>query len=346
MDFPTTSHDPVDEYGDKRIFALSFPWLFPGGLGDIKDFPGSMNTWGRNMLYYKDARFTTDKIFSFFAMNYISRHRNSSSGHWFVSDFNKNCPETLEDLHNKIASGNTSFINQINYYNARVKGLSPYWQKKQQELYTWINHHVEEGNGAPMFFITLSCAEYFWADVVDLLQDRFEMAGIDASDVHPDSPSFVQIVNDYSIVIQEYFQIRTEKWLETVGKQIFGIKHYWVRYEFAPGRGQIHAHLLAIPEDQSIYHLCHEDMKQPNGKEIRARRMAEWAKDKFGLTASVEEGYDDIHIDKKTSPTCLRFQDIPTDKESTNTDTQCLLRYVQHHICSNFCLRAVQNSKR
>ncbi len=127
-----------------------------------------------------------------------------------------------------------------------------------------------------MFFITLSCAEYFWADVIDLLRERLELAGIDTSDCKPGSKKLVEIVNDYTIVIQEYFQLRTEEWLETVGKKIFGIKHYWVRYEFAPGRGQIHAHLLAIPEDQSIYRLCHEDLKQPNGKEIRARRMADW----------------------------------------------------------------------
>ena len=247
-------------------------------------------------------------------MNYISRHRNSSSGNWFVTDFNKNCPETLEELHQEIAEGNTSFVNQINYYNAWVIGSSPYWQKKRQELYTWINHHVKAGNGAPMFFITLSCAEYFWADVVDLLHDWYNVAGLDPSEIYPDSTKFVQIVNDYSVVIQEYFQIRTETWLKTVGKSIFGIKHYWVRYEFTPGRGQIHTHLLAIPNDQSIYKLCHMDMKQVNGKELRAWQLAEWAQDRFGLTASVEDGFHDIKVSKEELPTCLRFWDIPTDK--------------------------------
>jgi hypothetical protein len=85
-------------------------------------------------------------------------------------------------------------------------------------------------------------------------------------------------------VIQEYFQLRTEAWLETVGKDVFGIKHYWVRYEFAPGRGQIHAHLLAIPEDQSIYELCYNDTKEPNGKAKRAGRISACAAAKFGLT--------------------------------------------------------------
>jgi len=66
IDYPAISHEPVSEFGDKKIFAMAFPWLFPGGFGDIKDFTGSMTTWGRNMLHYEDGRFATDKMFSFF----------------------------------------------------------------------------------------------------------------------------------------------------------------------------------------------------------------------------------------------------------------------------------------
>ena len=43
VDWPAVKGQAVSEFGDKKIFALAFPWLFPGGLGDIKDFPGSMN---------------------------------------------------------------------------------------------------------------------------------------------------------------------------------------------------------------------------------------------------------------------------------------------------------------
>ena len=108
------------------------------------------------------------------------------------------------------------------------------------------------GNGPPTFFITLSCAKYFWPDVIDLLRDRLKLAHIDDKDCYKGSPKLVQIVNDHSIVIQEYFQKRTITWLETVGKEILDIKHFWVRSEFAPGRGQIHAHLLAIPNNHDI----------------------------------------------------------------------------------------------
>jgi hypothetical protein len=55
------------------------------------------------------------------------------------------------------------------YYSQRVRGSSLYWRSRWAELYSWINHHVKEGNGMPNFFITLSCAKYFWPDVLCLL---------------------------------------------------------------------------------------------------------------------------------------------------------------------------------
>ena len=271
---------PVNEYGDKKIFALAFPWLFPGGFGDPKDFPRTLGQWGSMMLFYEDARFAMDKIFCFFAINYIVRHWNSRSGQLFLDNLPTGAPDTLEELKEQILNGDTRFINQLTYFNKRVHGSNSYWIGKCSEVYSWINHHIEVGNGAPMFFITLSCAEYFWADVADLLHDRLEQAGLDPTDCKIGNPKFVQLVNDHAIVIQEYFQHRVVSWLDTVGKAIFGIKHYWVRYEFAPGRGQIHAHLLAIPEDQDIYRIAYDVHKaeEEGDSFTRATVFADWAK--------------------------------------------------------------------
>ena len=37
----------------------------------------------------------------------------------------------------------------------------------------------------------------------------------------------------------------------TVLKDALGIEHYWGRAEFAPGRGQIHLHMLGIAKDMA-----------------------------------------------------------------------------------------------
>ena len=346
VDWPAVAGVPVSEYGDTRIFALAFPWLFPGGEGDVKEAEeGQEAAWGKRMLYYEDGRFASDKVFSFFAMNYIVRHRNSSSGRWFVDSFQNNCPETLEELAKEIEGGNTSFINSLTYYSKRIKGSTSYWLQKRSELYSWINHHVEAGHGAPLFFMTLSCAEHFWPDVSALLKERLDIAGLDSSECFVGSPKMPQLVNDYAIVIQEYFQERVKTWLETVGKDVFGIEHYWVRYEFAPGRGQIHAHLLAITKDQTIQELCYAEKKSNAGEEAQATLLADWASKAFGLTASVENGFDDLNINKNNTPVRVRFTDVCKTAEERHDDIQKLMKHVQVHQCSDFCLRKAKEKR-
>ena len=294
--------------------------------------------WGKMLSRYEDSRFVTDKIFGFFALNYITRHRNASKGHWFVNKFHTHGPRTLEDLKKQIQDGDLSYVNSLNYQNRTIKGSSPFWFKKKMELYTWINYHIEQGNGAPMFFITLSCAEHMWEDIIRLIRERVVAAGEDESECHGSSSRLSQYLNDYSIVVQEYFQERVKSWLKTVGHTVFGIKHYWIRYEFAPGRGQIHAHLLAISNDQSIYTACHKDLtNKSHGNQMRATRLSEWAAAKFGLTASVNPGFDDIDVSHRNTPMHKRHGDIA--KEDQTDDIQQLLAHVQNHQCNGFCMR-------
>ena len=80
-------------------------------------------------------------------------------------------------------------------------------------MYTWINHHIEAGHGPPNCFITLSCAEYLWPDIRHLIEQRLEMAGLDVPNL---DKSFVQLVNDYTLIVQEYLTSasRTEGQME------------------------------------------------------------------------------------------------------------------------------------
>ena len=137
-----------------------------------------------------------------------------------------------------------------------------------------------------------------------------------------------------------------EIWLATVGKRIFNINHYWVRFEFAPGRGQIHAHLLAITSDQSIYKLCHGARKGTNGEAKRAEYLAEWASRKFGLTASVKKEFESVMVDSENNPVRVRFTDIQQSEKSYQQDVMGLMKFCQVHECSGFCMKDAQDDKR
>ena len=112
----------------------------------------------------------------------------------------------------------------------------------------------------------------------------------------------MKIMNEHASIVQSYFQKRVVNWMETVGKKIFGIDHYWIRYEFAPSRGQIHAHFLAICRDKQVLHDMHHFRKDVKKQ---AKLLVEYAEKKIGLTKNIQEPPDPNakmrEINRKTS---------------------------------------------
>ena len=59
IEFPYVSEEPVDKCDEtKRIFCKAFPWLFPGGVGDINSMhlePIELDEWIKHLLLYVDG---------------------------------------------------------------------------------------------------------------------------------------------------------------------------------------------------------------------------------------------------------------------------------------------------
>ena len=343
IDFPYVDPMPQSENSEQtRIFARGFPWLFPGGVGDISDKSNCSvrdKEWLNRLLHYDDGRFATDKQFCFYALNYLARKQNQSHGGYFINDFYKEGPKTLEELKKQIQEGNTEWINRITYFSKTVKGSTAFWRHKRKQLFSWINHHIKENHGPPTLFMTFSCAEYRWPDLKRLIKERMTLAGEDTSDF---DKNYKKHVNDYTIVTQEYFQLRLKIWLETVGKQLFKIEHYWLRFEFAPSRGQIHAHMLAIIDKTYInqmFELMHEcTMEQ------KAELLSMWIRHSFKMTASI-----DTEQLKNKEAAHDKGDDHPSDKLYTETinnpklDETNLQNSLQMHFCSKYCLKKKRN---
>ena len=166
------------------------------------------------------------------------------------------------------------------------------------------------------------------------------LAGDKFEECYLGSPQLSRILNDYAIVVQEYFQKRVDIWINSVGRAIFGIEHWWGRFEFTPGRGQIHIHFIAIRKDQSILRLCYQDLKnKEKGKQMRDNRLAEWASSHFGLTAIVDDGFDQLNIEHKDSPCSTLLSDYISSPQLLHDDQQRLMKYCQVHECNSFCLQ-------
>ena len=306
--FLQQSYEAISEYDSSvRIFVNAFPHLFPGGIADVREGDRKVNVtsskWSKHMILHADGRFARDHVFCFFAHNYSLRQRNIEAGSFFINSHIKDPPRSLEELQESIRHGDSSFVNKMVYYVKRIRGSDAYWRYKRAELYNWIHYHIGEGHGAPNGFFTLSCAKYFWPDMIRLLEDRIWIAegrhrnGPGAKtdrhgnviDLSSDRKARNKAINDYAVVVQEFFIRRTEDYLNTVGRDVLGIKHYWCRFEFAKGRGQIHAHVLVILE-KDIQNKIQEQVNAANGnREKEAKLVAEWAKKQFGMTAEHTE---------------------------------------------------------
>jgi hypothetical protein len=262
---------------------MLFPWWYPDGNGDFKESRTvdiGNKDWARHQLFMADGRFAKDNMWCFYALNYAARRRNMTQGQWFVNNLlhSEEIP-CIDSLKEKLENNNTKSIEKLQYFAQYVPASDSYWRNKRAELISWIGHHVEQGNGAPSLFVTFSCAEYHWQDIEKLLNNSRKIAG-DPQVSLKSGTEKVRAVNDYSIIIQEYFQARVSDFLKNCAKEI-----YYARFEFAKSRGQIHVHILATLGDKSSIIELHDLVyKEIHDVKKQARVAADCMTNVFGLT--------------------------------------------------------------
>ena len=67
---------------------------------------------------------------------------------------------------------------------------------------------------------------------------------------------------------------------------MFHIKYYWLRYEFAPSRGQIHAHILVIHDNPKVMEPYYSNI---GNKKKQEEFLHKWMTEELGMTASFPE---------------------------------------------------------
>ena len=356
LPYPSVEEKAVDEFDTTLdIFCMAFPWLFPGGYGgpfEPNPFNTGLRQWLENCAYYEDGRFIRDKVFAFYALNYVNRHTNASQGKYYINQHNKEFDD-LEDLQEAIKKGLVSWISKLIYFSSQVKGSVPYWRDQRGKIHTWVDYHIATGNGPPTLFITLSCAEFFWQDINRLLFNRFNFPDVQnplTLNAQDGRYNTVKNVNDMTIVVQEYFQKRIKNWLNKIGKPIFKILEYWLRFEFAPTRGQIHCHMLAITEHNQLLKLA---MDKFGSVKNMTDFLAEWMQKSFGMTAELPEiPNDGIDVDVELLAEAVG-ESAPSEIKHPSTfnwsdkfvqdnpilDCINLLKQLQMHKCNAYCMR-------
>ena len=336
---PRFDVDLLSEYDETlQIMVNTFPWLFPGGIGDVWDRErGSIDIkeWGQHLLKYHDGRFIRDQLFVLYLFNSISRKKNNSQGTYFFKSehFFTRDPPTLEELKYQISKGDDRFVQMLQYYAHNIRGSDSYWRSKAHELEYWVNYHLAAGHGPPTFFITLSCAENWWPDLRQLMIDLTTNAGDTTQAALLASGDFramCKAVVAYPVYVNEFFMKRSKELINTVLKDALGIKYHWGRIEFAPGRGTIHLHLLCIPED----HAYLKEYHKANTNNEKATVAGTYMESRFDYTADVKIDHTK-EINRITSPLSCRYCEVKDIKE----DARALAEDCMCHICNKYCLQ-------
>lgn len=297
--WPETDDFPVDEFIEEESFAKCYPWLFPGGIGDVsfevKSERSKAIEWTKFLLSWQDGRFQHDACFTFHVFNFIQRHvNNGSSLSLLHSMFSEH--KSVEEIKEEIENGNFSTVAKIqNFAAEKIRGCDGWWRSRKHELDSWVAHHIEKGNGPPTLFMTFSCAEYWWNDLLQFLMKRIK----NTEDEHfteelnngtEKEKRKIQafLVDKYCASVQIFFHERLDNWLETIGRNIFNIKHYYLRFEFAKGRGQIHAHMVAITTDLELLTEFYQVYCVQKKEDLGTSLMEEYVQNVLSLTEEFE----------------------------------------------------------
>ena len=300
----------------------AYPWLFPGGIGDLYDPVrgqiSNVTEWGRHLIRYFDGRFLRDQTFCLYLYNVMQRHQNNKQGGFFFHSPNflgKN-PPTLRELKQQIKNGNYHFINMLRYFSKCIPGSDSFWRGKTNELRAWIDYHVSRNHGPPTHFITLSCAENWWPDLRRIMHSLETNAGnvqhaqrlLDKNDF----AAMCQSVKRYPLYVNEFFMKRGKEFMDNYARDVMGIEYYWGRVEFAPGRGQIHLHILAIANNKAYLHDFYR-ARDDKAKQIEI--LNDYATNVLDMTANTKIDETRQRLEPTSSPLSHCYVECADKKE-------------------------------
>jgi hypothetical protein len=130
---------------------------------------------------------------------------------------------------------------------------------------------------------------------------------------------------------------RANSFMKTVMKKALQIEHYWGCVEFAPGRGAIHLHIVAIGKNKAYL----QEFYNASSLQQKAEVLNNYAINHLDMTADVKvNDNQDYQPDYLTSPLTRRYSEC-TDEEE---DVQQLAQDCMCHECNRYCLKLTKAS--
>ena len=179
--WPKISADPASEFKTRGFFFMASPWLFPGGVGcffDDRRYGGGVTIakWLGRLVFYSDGRFSADVAFPFAALNMMYRRRSvEQSGMFLKKTTSMTPPANAAAIQDKLREGDLSFIDRLRHFGGGVlRGTDAYLADRSDDVGAWLQYRVGRKNGVRTLFITGSCAEFHWPELLERIEGAFK----------------------------------------------------------------------------------------------------------------------------------------------------------------------------
>jgi hypothetical protein len=174
-----------------------------------------MTDWAEHLMWFEDGRFAKHQYFKFIVHNIIMRKRTLEQSTFIVKQQLGENPISINDIKEKLNSGDTSIVSKMLYFGASLRGTSQYWAQRNKELKSLIKFQINETNGLPSFFTTASCAEYHFKTLRRILHGyTLETSGTDMDLTNRNN--LFQVLQQNTHIVSLYFDLRTKAYFDLV----------------------------------------------------------------------------------------------------------------------------------
>lgn len=183
----------------------------------------------------------------------------------------------------------------------------------KREIDAIINHEIRDGR--PSFFFSASCAEYYWRPLLEHLSEYIGKceARVGYDLLGKDNKELYNKLQEYAHVVTLFYEERATKWVEDVLVPALDLKCFYMVFEFAKSRGQIHFHLIAWRRDAQPHLLMHtpvpaclaESVESGSPPDVAALTTA-WAEAWSGVKMFADESCNTCEVPEKVPDALLK----------------------------------------
>ena len=249
---PGQGKTPLNILKDENVEMLAFPDLFPTGkfgYSADRDVKLTHTKYFNQRLLNYTQRFAGDADYIFFA-NFVSQQTNLRNqinvAMRKVSGSNINAGMLTDNFKERVRN----FVANEEAYTFMntVKGSPAYWKNMLSDVLAMVKQL-----GIPSFFLTLSCADLRWDELVLIIS---KLKGQELSQNEVKEMSYFdrcELLNSNPVLLARHFQYRVENFFkEIVVKGPMGkILYHVIRVEFQT-RGSPHVHCLLWAENMPL----------------------------------------------------------------------------------------------